>query len=159
MVGREEECADREQMELVEQEGMRCTRQCLGTGREARLSLKQSIAMVCGDGRVMHQKCCGLHRYEQNGCLGCGVNISMGNEQNFVGTRWAGRAGSRLHDSIVMCSIAPEMVELFKKSECQHWVPIFDIWALRRILGFSLPFLLHFSRFLAHSQGSDDLYT
>ena len=29
-----------------------------------RLSLKQSIAMVCGDGRVMHQKCCGLHHQE-----------------------------------------------------------------------------------------------
>ena len=29
-----------------------------------RLSLKQSIAMVCGDGRVMHKKCCRLHRDE-----------------------------------------------------------------------------------------------
>ena len=66
----------------------------------------------------------------------------MGNEQIFVGTRWAGRAGSRLHDSIVMCLIAPEMVELFKKSECWHWAPIFDIWVLRCILGFSLPFLI-----------------
>ena len=35
MAGREEECANREQMELVEQEGMGCTRQCLGTGIEA----------------------------------------------------------------------------------------------------------------------------
>ena len=122
-----------------------------------RLFLKQSVAMVCGDGRVMHQKCCGLHRDEQNGCLGYRVNISMGNEQIFIGTRWAGRAGSRLHDSIVMCSIAPEMVELFKKSECWHWVPIFDIWVLRCILGFSLPFLLHFFCFLACSWGSDDL--
>ena len=113
--------------------------------------------MVCGDGRVMHQKCCGLHRDEQNGGLGCGVNISMGNEQIFVGTRWASRSSSRLHDSIVMCLIAPEMVELFKRSECQHWAPIFDIWVLSRILGFSLLFLLHFFYFLAHPQGSDDL--
>ena len=43
-----------------------------------------------------------------------GVNISVGNEQIFIGTGWAGRAGSRLHDSIVMCLIALEMVELFK---------------------------------------------
>ena len=35
MAGREEKCADREQMELVEQDGMGCTRQCLGTGIEA----------------------------------------------------------------------------------------------------------------------------
>ena len=66
----------------------------------------------------------------------------MGNEQIFVGTRWAFRAGSRLHDGVVMCSIAPEMEELFKKSECWHWAPIFDAWALKCILGFSPPFLL-----------------
>ena len=104
--------------------------------------------MVCGNGREMCQKRCGLHRDEQNGCLGCRVNISMRNKQIFIGTRWAGRAGSRLYDSIVTCLIAPEMVELFKKLECQHWAPIFDIWALRHILGFSLPFLLCFLSFL-----------
>ena len=42
MAGREEECADREQMELVEQDGMGCTRQCLGIGIEAVLQAEYS---------------------------------------------------------------------------------------------------------------------
>ena len=82
---------------------------------------KQNESEWCHNAQSARGNESGLHRDEQNGCLGCGVNISVGNEQIFIRTRWAGRAGSRLHDSIVMCSIAPEMVELFKKSECWHW--------------------------------------
>ena len=41
---------------------------------------------------------------------------------------------SRLHDGIVTCLIASKTTELFKISECRHWVPKFDIWALKLIL-------------------------
>jgi len=51
----------------------------------------------------------------------------VGNEQIHVGTSQADRPRSRLSDSIVTCLIALEMVELFKISECRHWVPKNDI--------------------------------
>ena len=54
------------------------------------------------------------------------MNISVGTESIFVGTRPAGGPGSRLCDGIIMCLIAPKMDEILKKSECQHWVPKFD---------------------------------
>ena len=54
------------------------------------------------------------------------MNISMGTESIFVGTRPAGGPGSRLRDGIITCLIAPKMDEIFKKSECRHWVPNFD---------------------------------
>ena len=54
------------------------------------------------------------------------MNISMGTELIFIGTRPAGGPGSRLHDSIITCLIAPKADEIFKKSECQHWVPKLD---------------------------------
>ena len=54
------------------------------------------------------------------------INISVGTELIFVGTRPAGVPGSRLRDSIIMCLIASKMEEIFKKSECRHWVPKFD---------------------------------
>ena len=50
------------------------------------------------------------------------MNISMGTESIFIGTRPAGGPGSRLHDSIITCLIAPKTDEIFKKLECQHWV-------------------------------------
>ena len=54
------------------------------------------------------------------------MNISMGTESIFVGTRPAGGPGSRPLDRIITCLIAPKTDEIFKKSECQHWVPKFD---------------------------------
>ena len=54
------------------------------------------------------------------------MNISVGTESIFVGTRLGGGPGSRLHDGIIMFLIAPKTDEIFKKSECQHWVPKFD---------------------------------
>ena len=69
------------------------------------------------------------------------MNISVGTESIFVGTRPAGGPGSRLHDSIIMCSIAPKTDEIFKKSECRHWAPKFDTGA-RNVIWI---FLFHFS--------------
>ena len=43
------------------------------------------------------------------------MNISVGIESIFVATRLAGGPGSRLHDSIITCLIAPKMDEIFKK--------------------------------------------
>ena len=43
------------------------------------------------------------------------MNISVGTESIFVGTRPAGGPGSRLCDGIIMCLIAPKMDEIFKK--------------------------------------------
>ena len=54
------------------------------------------------------------------------MNISVGTESIFIGTRPAGGPGSRLHDSIITCLIAPKTDEIFKKSECWHWAPKFD---------------------------------
>ena len=54
------------------------------------------------------------------------MNISVGTESIFVGTRPAGGPGSRLHDSTITCLIAPKMHEIFKKLECRHWAPKFD---------------------------------
>ena len=54
------------------------------------------------------------------------MNISMGTESIFIGTRPAGEPGSRLHDGIITCLIAPKMDEILKKLECQHWAPKFD---------------------------------
>ena len=42
------------------------------------------------------------------------MNISVGTESIFVGTRPAGGPGSRLHDSIITCLIAPKVDEIFK---------------------------------------------
>ena len=44
------------------------------------------------------------------------MNISVGTESIFVGTRPAGGPGSRLRDSIITCLIAPKTDEIFKKS-------------------------------------------
>ena len=54
------------------------------------------------------------------------MNISVGTESIFVGTRPSGRSGSRLHYGIITCRIAPKTDEIFKKSEYQHWAPKFD---------------------------------
>ena len=54
------------------------------------------------------------------------MNISVGTESIFVGTRPAGVPGSRLRDGIIICFIAPKSDEIFKKSECWHWAPKFD---------------------------------
>ena len=54
------------------------------------------------------------------------MNISVGTESIFIGTRPAGGPGSRLHDSIIMGLIAPNTDEIFKKLKCWHWVPKFD---------------------------------
>ena len=43
------------------------------------------------------------------------MNISVGTESIFVGTRPAGGPGSRLRDGIIMCLIAPKTDEIFKK--------------------------------------------
>jgi len=51
----------------------------------------------------------------------------MGNGRIHVRTLQADRPHSRLSDGIVTHLIALEMVELFKKSECCHWVPKNDI--------------------------------
>ena len=42
------------------------------------------------------------------------MNISVGTESIFVGTRPAGGPGSRLCDGIITCLIAPKMDEIFK---------------------------------------------
>ena len=83
------------------------------------------------------------------------MNISVGTESIFIETRPSGRPGSRLCDSIITCWIAPRMDEIFKKPECWHWAPKFDAGCWEHNLGFSLPFLLRFFCFLAHSQGRD----
>ena len=44
------------------------------------------------------------------------MNISVGTESIFVGTRPAGGPGSRLHDGIITCLIAPKMDEIFKRN-------------------------------------------
>ena len=54
------------------------------------------------------------------------MNISVGTESIFVRTRPAGGPGSRLHDSIITCLIAPKTDEIFKILECRHWAPKFD---------------------------------
>ena len=78
------------------------------------------------------------------------MNISMGTESIFIRTRLLDRPGSRLHGSIIICLIAPEMAEIFEKLECQYWVHKFDTGHSERNLGFSPPFLLCFFCFLAH---------
>jgi len=105
-----------------------------------RLSQEQDIVEVCCNSRETFQRKCGLHSDWWSGCLDCRWNISMGNNQIYVGTWQADRPQSRLHDGIVMCLIASKTAELFKISECQHWVPKFDIWALKMILLFLLCF-------------------
>ena len=42
----------------------------------------------------------------ENECLDCGMNISVGTESIFIGTRPAGGPGSRLCDGIITCLIA-----------------------------------------------------
>ena len=79
----------------------------------------------------------------------------MGTESIFIRTRPAGGPGSRLHDGIIMCLIAPKMDEIFKKSESWHWAPKLDTGRWERNLDFSLPFLLCVFCFLACAQGSD----
>ena len=86
------------------------------------------------------------------------MNISVGTESIFVGTRPAGGPRSRLCDGIIMCLIAPKMEEIFKELKCQHWVPKFDTGCWECNLDFSLPFFCHFFCFLAHSWGSDVHY-
>ena len=54
------------------------------------------------------------------------MNISVGTESIFVGTRPAVGPGSRLHDSIITCLIAPKTAEILKRLECWHWAPKFD---------------------------------
>ena len=54
------------------------------------------------------------------------MNISVGTESIFVGTRLAGGPGSRIRDGIITCLIAPKTDEIFKNLECQHWAPTFD---------------------------------
>ena len=104
---------------------------------------------------VIHRKC-GLHRDQRDKHLECFMNNSTGNDQIFVGTRWAGRPGSGLSDSIITCSVASELTELFQKSECRHSAPKFDVCALERVLDVSLPFLHCFFCFLAGSRARDD---
>src|SRR5437899_7689863 len=96
---------------------------------------------------VVHRKC-RLHRDQRDKHLECYMNNSMGNDQIFIRTRWAGRPGSRLSDGIIMCLVASDLTELFQKSECWHSVPKFDICILECVLGFSLPFLLLLGWFL-----------
>ena len=43
------------------------------------------------------------------------MNISVGTELIFIGTRPAGGPGSRLCGGIIMCLIAPKMDEIFKE--------------------------------------------
>jgi len=50
-----------------------------------------------------------------------------------------------------MCLIASEMTELFKISECQHWVPKNDIWVLKIISSLSPSFLHQFFSFFDRS--------
>ena len=50
------------------------------------------------------------------------MNISVGTESIFVGTRPAGGPGSRLRDGIITCLIASRMDEIFKKS---IWIFLF----------------------------------
>ena len=69
------------------------------------------------------------------------MNISVGTESIFIGTRPAGGPGSRLRDGIITCLIAPKMDEIFKKSECQHWAPKLTLGARNVIWAF----LFHFS--------------
>src|SRR5437899_9267072 len=83
------------------------------------------------------------------------MNNTVGNDQIFVRTRWAGRPGSRLSDGITMCLVASELTELFQNLECWHSAPKFDICALERVLDFSLPFLRCFFCFLAGSRVRD----
>ena len=104
---------------------------------------------------VLHRKC-RLHRDQRDKCLECYMNNSAGNDQIFVGTRWAGRPGSGLSDGIITCSVASELTELFQKSECRHSAPKFDICVLERVLDFSLPFLHCFFCLLAGSRARDD---
>jgi len=92
-----------------------------------------------------------LHSDWQDERLDCGGNISVGNEQIHVGTWQADRPRSRLSDGIVMCLIALETVELFKISECWHWAPKNDIWALMSFLLFFSSFLHQFFSFFACS--------
>jgi len=106
-----------------------------------RLSKEQDIVEVCCNSRETFQRKCGLHNEWWSECLDCGWNISVGNKQIYIGTWQADRPQSSLHDGIVTWLIASKTVELFKISECWHWVPTFDIWALKMIL----LFLLHFS--------------
>ena len=123
--------------------GSRLGRYVPGSAQELRerLSQEQDIVEVCCNSGESFQRKCRLHSDWWRGCLDCGGNIFMGNNQIYIGTWWADRPQSRLHDGIVTCLIASKTVELFKISECWHWVPKFDIWVLKMIL----LFLLHFS--------------
>ena len=89
----------------------------------------------------MFQRKCRLHSDWWSGCLDCGWNISVGNKQIYIGTWQADRPRSRLHDGIVTCLVASKTMELFKISECRHWAPKFDIWALKFDSSFSPSFL------------------
>ena len=68
------------------------------------------------------------------------MDISMGTESTFVGTRPAGGPGSRLRDGIITCLIAPKTDEIFKKSECRHWVPKLTLGARNVIWAFLFRF-------------------
>jgi len=106
-----------------------------------RLSQEQDIVEVCCNSRESFHRKCRLHSDWWSGCLDCRWNISVGNKWIYIETWQADRPRSRLHDGIVTCLIASKTTELFKISECRHWAPKFDIWALKLIL----PFLLRFS--------------
>jgi len=99
----------------------------------------------------MIQRKYGLHSDWWDKRLDCGGNISMGNKRIHVGTWQADRPRSRLSDGIVTCLIALETVELFKISECRHWAPKNDIWALTSFLLFFPSFLHQFFSFFACS--------
>ena len=55
-----------------------------------------------------------------------GSGLRGHSDNQIIRTRPAGGPSSRLHDGIIMCLIAPKTDEIFKKSECRHWVPKFD---------------------------------
>jgi len=95
----------------------------------------------------MIQRKYGLHSERWSERLDCGGNISVGNKWICVGTWQADRPRSRLSDGIVTCLIASETTELFKISECRHWAPKNDIWALKIISSLSPSFLHQFFGF------------
>jgi len=99
----------------------------------------------------MIQRNYGLHSDWRDERLDCRGNISVGNERIHVKTWPADRPRSRLSNGIVTCLIALETVELFKISECRHWVPKNDIWALMSFLLFFPSFLHQFFSFFARS--------
>jgi len=50
-----------------------------------------------------------------------------------------------------MCLVASKTTELFKISECRHWAPKFDIWALKNDSSLSPLFLNRFFCFFGCS--------